>query len=367
MSDLPRWPSERSFSRRFSFYALIWLAYLIYPLLSLLGMHAPLRIAVGALALVLFVAVYVSTFTLRPPPDRRIFWAAAAIELIALVSASYLGVPFLGLAVYVPVVLARLRSARMALLAVGLAAGLMVTVGRAVGTPLGELLSLTLVSVLSSVALRGFLRFIESTFALRRAQEEIAQLAKLEERGRIARDLHDILGHSLSLVVLKSELSQTLLDRGDVREAGREIEELQSVARAALAEVREAVADYRKPTLSSEILRAPTVLATAGIECDVEGDLPSLTDEQDSALALVLREAVTNVVRHSAARRCRIRLTRLHGAIRLEVQDDGRASETVTPGNGLAGMAERVQSVGGQVAWRGGHGFTLVASLPEPA
>jgi len=350
MNDVPSWPTGRVFGRRYRFYALIWLAYVIYPLLSLFGMHSPVKIALGIAAIVAFVAIYVASFNLQPPPDRRILLAAAAIELIGLAGTVFLAVPFLGIAVYVPVVLARLRSGRAALLAIGLAVALMVSVGRAVGTPSDELLSLSLVSVLSSVALRGFLRFLESTLALRRAQEEIAQLAKLEERGRIARDLHDILGHSLSVVVLKSELAETLIEHGDARDAQREIRELQTVARAALGEVREAVAGYRKPTLAAEVLRAPTTLATAGIHCDVEGEVSGLTEEQEATLALVLREAVTNVVRHSAARRCRIRLWRGDRQVHLEVQDDGRAGETVTPGNGLGGMVERVEALDGEAS-----------------
>ena len=365
MTDLPPWPSAREFGRRYTFYAMIWLAYLIYPLLSLFGMHSVLKITVGAIGLLVFVPVYVSAFTLRPPPDRVTFVAAAAIELIGLSTAAYLGVPFLGLAVYVPVVLARLRSGRAAILTVAISVGLMVAVGRAVGAPSSLLLSLALVSVLSSVALRGFLRFIDSTLALRRAQEEIAQLAKLEERSRPARDLPDILGHSLSLVVLKSELAQALLQRGAAGEAEGEIEELQAVARAALAEVREAVTGYRKESLAAELLRAPTTLAAAGIRCDVEGQLAGLTDAQDAALALVVREAVTNVARHSAAHSCGIRLWREAGQMRLRVDDDGRANDMVTPGNGLGGMTERLSALGGDVKWRGGNGFTLEVALPS--
>jgi two-component system sensor histidine kinase DesK len=274
-------------------------------------------------------------------------------------------VPFLGLAVYAPVVLARLSGGRSAPLAIAIAVALLVAVGHAVHAAPGELLSLALVGALSSVAMRGFQRFIESTLALHRFQEEIAQMAKLEERARIARDLHDILGHSLSVVVLKSELAQALLGRGDAVDAGRELAELETVARAALSEVRGAVSGYRKTSFAAEVLQAPTTLATAGIRCDVEGELADLTDEQNSVLALTLREAVTNVVRHSAARRCRIVLGRERDLIRLTVQDDGRAGPDVEPGNGLQGMAERLRAAGGQLAWRGGDGFRLEVRLPE--
>lgn len=358
------WPADGEFSRRYRFYALIWLAYLIYPLLSLFGLHSVLKIACGLLSLVLFVLIYVRSSSVNPPPDGEIIWSAAAIEAIGLAMAAYIGVPFLSVAVYAPLVLAKLRDARSAILAVALAVALMVVVGHAIHTPTSELLSLALIDVLSSAALRGFQRFIDFSLTLRRAQEEIAQMAKLEERARIARDLHDILGHSLSVVVLKSELARTLLGRGDLDNARQEIGELETVARAALSEVRGAVTGYRKPSLAAEVLQAPTTLATAGIRCDVEGELSDLSDQQESVLALILREAVTNVARHSAAGRCHIKLGREDDLIRLTIRDDGRAGANVEPGNGLQGMTERLHAAGGQLAWHGGNGFTLEVRLP---
>lgn len=198
---------------------------------------------------------------------------------------------------------------------------------------------------------------------LRLAHDEIEHLAKVAERERIARDLHDLLGHTLSLVILKSELASKLSDR-DPERAREEIRDVERIARDALAEVRSAVAGYRSGGLQSEIQHARSALATAGVafETDV---LPktSLPAAHEAVLCLALREAVTNIVRHAGARRCRFSLRVSDSACTMSVTDDGRGGEQPF-GSGLTGMRERVEVLGGTLTRDGRHGTTLTVTLP---
>lgn len=200
---------------------------------------------------------------------------------------------------------------------------------------------------------------------LRLAHEEVERLAGMAERERIGRDLHDLLGHTLTLVALKAELAGKLAPR-DAAAAGREIEEVATIARRALAEVRSAVAGYRSADLAAELSRARLMLLTAGVEpaLPAPGDLPALPSEIAAALALALREGVTNVVRHAGASRCAVRLRAAEGRATLEVEDDGRGGGR--EGAGLAGMRERIAELGGAVERRADGGTRLVVSLPLP-
>jgi two-component system sensor histidine kinase DesK len=197
---------------------------------------------------------------------------------------------------------------------------------------------------------------------LKLAYDEIERLAKVAERERIARDLHDLLGHTLSLIVLKSELAGKLLEV-DVARAQREILDLERVSRDALLEVRQAVRGYRSGNLAAEIARARAALESAGITVDCEADLMALPAPQENAMALALREAVTNVVRHANASTCRIRLRVADGQCAMEVRDNGCGGAD-QEGNGLRGMRERAEALGGSVRRRVGDGCSLAVCLP---
>jgi len=197
---------------------------------------------------------------------------------------------------------------------------------------------------------------------LRLAQDEIAHLAAVAERERIARDLHDVLGHTLSLITLKAELAAKLVDR-DAPRATREMREVERVSREALQQVREAIRGYRA-SLADELSRARALLSAATITATI--DVPpnlALPRAVDEALAFAVREAVTNVVRHSGARSCGIRLRVDGGALRLDVFDDGRGAPAAD-GTGLHGMRERIESLGGTLARRHDRGTTISVVLP---
>ncbi len=197
------------------------------------------------------------------------------------------------------------------------------------------------------------------------AHEQIEHLAKVAERERIARDLHDVLGHTLSLIVLKSELAGRVLNT-DPQRAQREIGEVEQTARKALSEVREAVGGYRAQGLDAELARARQTLALAGVALESEGDPPRLEPVTESVLSLALREAVTNIVRHAQASRCRLTVNTDSARIRLILRDNGRGG-IEHEGNGLRGMRERVASLGGRLAIESTEGTTLTIEIPSGA
>ena len=197
---------------------------------------------------------------------------------------------------------------------------------------------------------------------LRLAQAEVEHLAKVAERERIARDLHDVLGHTLSVIILKSELASKLMDR-DLERARKEIEDVEQTARDALAEVRQAIRGYRAGSLEEEFARARSMLEIAGVSVDCNASPVTLTPAQETVLALVTREAVTNVVRHAQAKLCRLRLGREGHSARLEIQDDGRGGAQIE-GNGIRGMRERIEALHGQLERETAAGTRLTVTLP---
>jgi two-component system sensor histidine kinase DesK len=234
------------------------------------------------------------------------------------------------------------------------------------------------ISPAAFVAIPGFVviatvRSMAISQELRAAREQMAaSMAVAEERLRIARDLHDLLGHSLSLIALKSELAGRLALQSPER-AASEIRDIENAARTALAEVREAIADYRQSTLMSELAGARELLAAAGIAYRYEGaddtrlDLPAPVE---AALAWTVREGVTNVIRHSHARHSVIRLTRSPTEIAVEIEDDGRGADAEdaigATGSGLRGLAQRIAAIGGryEAGPRASGGFHLAVYAP---
>jgi two-component system sensor histidine kinase DesK len=204
---------------------------------------------------------------------------------------------------------------------------------------------------------------------LREAREELARRAVAEERLRFARDLHDLLGHSLSLITLKNELAGKLLPAQPER-AAKEVKEAEQVARRALREVREAVTGYRQPTLAEELIEAKAMLDTARIVTQIENRAGPLSRPVDTLLAWTVREGVTNVIRHSQARYCTVCVARSDRCVTAEVSDDGHGAAhdaTGEIGSGLEGLAERVADVDGATFEAGplaDGGFRLRVSLP---
>ena len=195
------------------------------------------------------------------------------------------------------------------------------------------------------------------------SQEEIRRLAATAERERIARDLHDLLGHTLTLVTVKAELAARLLER-DAAGAAREVRELERISREALRQVREAVGGYRSGGVAGELVNARVALNAAKVELSAEVDGQGCPPTHDNLFALVLREAVTNIVRHAGARHCSVRLYCHDRTAELVIEDDGRGGK-LKEGNGIRGMRERLAALDGSLEIASGRGGTrLTASLP---
>jgi len=354
-----------------------------YPIVGLLRGHpTPLRLGVTLAGVALFVGVYIwATWynILSPAPaTARVSglpsWLPLAV-LTALGLAQILGngKDWLTLFIFVSAsVGARLpgrqsAGAVTALALVTIAAGWIAHAGVSLVAPTLVLVVFVGVIVISLVQVAATNR------ALRAARAEIARLAVNEERLRFARDLHDLLGHNLSHIALKSEVAEALvLTAPDHAIAA--MREVAGVARTALQEVRATVSGYRQPTLAGELRGAGEILASAGIAYRCEGGNVTLPPAAEAALAWTVREGVTNVIRHSRATHCMVRVNQTEYCAGVEIVNDGReAADTVSPsssrgggGNGLAGIRERVSAVGGrsEAGPPSEGGFRLSVTLP---
>jgi len=356
----------------------VWLVYLIEPVSGLFGHHHSGLYIGGGLAIIgAFCVVFVVTLADWNATGRRsAIWLATLYALALAACIFYGGSGATSLWIYVSA-LAGLTIAvqRTALWVLALIAASYCVTSVFGHVDLGDFFINLLPTVLLGLAMIGLRNHFELTRELSEARETVARLAASQERLRLARDMHDLTGQSLSMITLKSELALRLLGRlpaGPDRDRARdEIEQVGAVSRQTLHDIREAISGYRRPTLAVEIITARAALESAGIAPQDDADLTLLSGtfdpDSEAALAWCLREAVTNVVRHSGARTCHIRLARRGGTLSLEVRDDGRGHVGAEPtGTGLRGMSERLGAVGGSLELRPGGlpGFRLIATVP---
>jgi two-component system sensor histidine kinase DesK len=361
----------------FLFYlGVVYLLYLVPPVVSLFQAGVtPAVLAAVVCALAVFIASYVwlmRRVTSGRAAGRRNRAASAVgiLTLVILASALVLafGAPWLGLFIYASVLTGFAFPVWPALGTVGAVTAASVGIGLISGVEVPEVAQIAGLSTALGVGMLGMARLIGVNSQLRAARLEVARLAVAEERLRIARDLHDLLGHSLSLIAVKSELAGRLVASSPDR-AAAEVHEIEAVARAALLQVRDAVSGYRQPTLVSELESARRMLAAAGVACQVDNDWPALPVVIESALSWALREGVTNVLRHSRCRQCVIRIVESVDAVDLEIVDDGPGRAVIQErgleGSGLAGVAERLAKVGGScsAAPLAGGGFRMAVRV----
>jgi two-component system sensor histidine kinase DesK len=357
----------------------ITLFFTIAPLVSVLARPPqPAALALLLTGWAIFAIVLVRLFRLGPfsnaLSDRWIALAAAAMTSLAVVAQVGFGAGEAGaLYFYAGVSAARLESERgafgIAVIAVlaALANGY-VSGDWADGLTLGVTVATISLTVFALTALGRANRELQA------ARRELADLAVAEERARIARDLHDTLGHSLSVIALKAELARRILPDDPAR-AGTEIGDVERVARDALTAVRETVSGYRQPTLAMELAGARAALAAAGIDARVEPAPEDLPRDVDAVLGWAVREGITNVLHHSDAAHARVRVLVADREAAVEIEDDGGGPAAAAdagadgarrPGLGLAGLRERAAGVGGRVEAgpmaRGG--FRLRVAVP---
>ncbi|MFF5172048.1 sensor histidine kinase [Micromonospora sp. NPDC000089] len=248
----------------------------------------------------------------------------------------------------------------------GASAVAVLVIGAAHRLPAGDITPTALITALAGVSTIAFVRMARLVEELRRTQQELARTVVERERLRFAQDLHDLLGHTLSLIVVKAEVARRLAAAEPAR-AAAEAADIERIGRTALAEVREAVTGYRDHGFGRELTNARVVLADVGITVTVRDDERPLSVEADDAFRWVLREGVTNVLRHSGATRCEITVTSDPAGAVLTVRDNGVGGRPA-PGNGLRGLAERLEQAGGclGVGPAPGGGLELTARLPAP-
>jgi two-component system sensor histidine kinase DesK len=352
----------------------IWGVYIQAPIGDLAsGRHSAPVTALAATGLTAFVLTYLVLVFFRtnqPQTARWVYWALGVLGALALVLSATLGRDWLVLFVYLTVATGAVLQARQSRWGVAAATGLLAGVGYLADRHMEFLPALLIPSLLGGFAMIGVKQMVRTMRELREARETVAHLAATEERLRLARDLHDLLGHSLSLITLKSELAGRMLpDRP--QDAAAQVADIERVSRQALVDVREAVSGYRRPTIAVELAGARAALRAAAIHTDLTPAQwtghPRLAADEESALAWALREAVTNVVRHSGATRCEIALTEDGDTVTLTVTDNGRGPGAgFGLGNGLTGLEERLLLAGGRLTASGvpGGGFRLHAHVP---
>ncbi|MDE2177228.1 MAG: sensor histidine kinase [Xanthomonadaceae bacterium] len=353
-------PSHKAW--RFALANLVWGVWIVaVPVLNSMPWRAWMPATL--LSYALFIWLYLRAYAV---PVRQIKGYVAAIAALGFVL-SPVNPGALTYVIYACVFSGfAFRGVRISLLAMlGLLAAYTVE-ARALGWSWPTILSVTLWALVIGGMNMMYRSKGQADAQLRLSHEEIRRLAATAERERIGRDLHDLLGHTLSLVALKSELAARLVER-DAAAAGREMREVERVAREALTQVRAAVSGLHAPQLLAEMASARLLLETAGILVDSRTDTADLPPALDAALAMVLREAATNIQRHASAHRVGVVLTRTSERVRLCIEDDG-CGGVVREGNGLIGMRERLAALGGtlQIDSEPGHGTRLCADLGCP-
>ena len=357
-------------SARFGWvFAAVWLIYLLAPL-DAINASSGWRQALGYVAFAAFIVLFIGGIgygrRLRiydqpwPMWQRWLHLAALMAAMVAMIPAAgdraIVGAAFIS--AFAAASLPRLWAVVTVL---ALLAGAEISVRVVDGwTDRGVGLGV----VLAAIAAGSFRLAFERNKALLAARDELAEIAVEEERSRIARDLHDILGHSLTVITVKTELARRLLDV-DVERARRELDDLEKLSRDALADVRATAMGVRGVSLVGEIAQARQALETAGIDAVLPNAADDVPNPWREVFAWAIRECVTNVIRHSGAQRCVVEV----GAHRLSIRDDGVGlpSGAIAPGHGLAGLRHRVELAGASMttgASPGGRGLEVIVEVP---
>jgi two-component system, NarL family, sensor histidine kinase DesK len=340
-------PAARSWRIRGTVVTSVFLIYLVSPISQVFDGPHPWGVRVSAIVLVLvYAGVYVAIVAHSPWYSRRIrLGAVVVMSACGITLAALLGPDDLVYMTYaISAALVQLPPMSGLLLGTGVTSALLIGTAVQEGSP--DWLNASILVVLT-IALFGTRQVVLQNAELRAARDEIATLAIAEERARMARDLHDVLGHSLTTITVKAGLARRILESSrDAQQAIAELRDVEQLSRTALSEVRSTVSGSRKASLPAEIVGARVALQAAEITADLPHAVDNVPASLQEPFAYVLREGVTNVIRHSNARRCEVRL----GESWIEIRDDGTVTGSSGAGHGLAGLKERLAKVGGSLS-----------------
>lgn len=339
---------------------LIWLPYIAFFILGPLADHAPARVWMWTgIGTVLFLFVFFGMFWSKGWKQWFCLGGMVAMGVLFARVSGASATFFIYAAAFTPF-LAKTEATALKVLAVIVAIAALTTwVLHMSGW---FLLYAGGFATVLSVGNMFFAQRNRANEKLRMAHEEIEHLAKVAERERIARDLHDVLGHTLTAIIVKSELAEKTM-QAHPEQARKDIQDIHRAAREALTEVRHTIRGYRAHSLDEELNSALATLESAGVSVKSETKEIKLTPAQETVVALVVREAVTNVVRHARARNCSLRMVPVNGDCVLEIADDGLGGVQIE-GNGLRGMRERIEALGGTVDRRTEAGTKLTIQFP---
>ena len=338
----------------------IWLSYLlIYFFNYIFRTPGTTEVIASVLGILIFLALYFSSYHRQP---FGLVLHIAGIHLIGAVLAHWnMGASVFF--VYAACLCAFLENPRYGFLGIGIIIALIALQAWLMDLSLFFALPGIFFSALIGTSNIYFAQMELKNKVIKASQEEIEHLATTAERERIARDLHDLIGHTFSLLTKKAELAQKLIDKHP-EQAKSELRDIESTSREALAQVRAAVSGYKTLDLYSELKTASGLCRAADISIEQQVSTLELSEACNQCLAFVLRESITNIVRHSSASTCEVCLSTNGNKVRLEVKDNGSVNQFVK-GNGLSGMQERIEQLNGTFDIDTTDGFKIIAEVPN--
>ncbi|MBM6648240.1 sensor histidine kinase [Bacillus sp. RIT 809] len=350
------------FPKYMGFFPYMWLVYLLFPIYNLTQVSG-WKLVIGIGMLIVFIVTYRQLYFVQ---KTFILWACIQMLLTFLFAVFYN--PFMiFFGFFTASAMGFAPSKKVfrllwGLLIVMLGAFTFVNFNQLTTTSLVNIVPMFILMLLTPFGMRNFNQKKVLRNQLNEANEQIKDLVKREERQRIARDLHDTLGHTLSLITLKSQLVEKLIVKNPER-ASMEAKEITQTSRTALKQLRELISDMRMITVEEELEQIKAILQAASIELEIKQEASSslLSPIEQNILGMCLREAVTNVVKHSKASRCTVSVLESQGELILTVEDNGIGLEDQNhDGNGIRGMKERIALIDGFVELNTIHPGTLL-------
>ncbi|MGZ0682080.1 sensor histidine kinase [Bacillus paralicheniformis] len=360
------------FPKRYGFFPYIFLIYLLLPISYLTNQTSGIKQLIGFGLVLLFLVTYRQLFFISPQKKLFTYWLAIQLSIILIYTVFYdINLVFLGF--FSANFIGYYREKKI--FRRGLASLVVVLVAPFIYHLLKDpsllnrlfyFLPFLVIMLISPYGIRSMNRRMELEQELDEANQQIKELVKREERVRIARDLHDTLGHTLSLLTLKSQLVQRTI-ASDPERAGKEAREMETTSRAALKQVRELVSDMKTATIAEELIHIQQILRAADITFEYMGgsDFSNISPVTQNIVSMCIREAATNIVKHSRATHCTISISQTDDKISITIKDDGMGMDQQTPfGNGLRGMKERLALIDGALDVSTHNGTVLNITVP---